>query len=63
MSIITAVFLFCIKGGKYMEEKAKQAKTEYMRQWRSENRDKVKAAQERYWEKKANNLKKGEIQC
>lgn len=36
-----------------MEDKAKQAKNEYMKKWRAKNKDKVKAAQERYWEKKA----------
>lgn len=36
-----------------MNEAAKQARKEYQRQWRNKNKDKVKAAQERYWEKKA----------
>ena len=34
------------------EEKARAAKREYMKKWRAENKDKTKAAQERYWEKK-----------
>lgn len=36
-----------------MDDKAKQVKNEYMKQWRAKNKDKVKAAQERYWNKKA----------
>lgn len=39
-----------------MEQQARAAQREYMRQWRARNKDKVKAAQERYWEKKAKNL-------
>lgn len=64
VNIIPAVFLFCRKGGKLMENKAKQAKNEYMKQWRFENKDKVKAAQDRYWVKKADSTNKGGInQC
>ena len=52
-----------------MTERAKQAKLaymqtwrknhpehlrEYMRKWRAANPDKVQAAQERYWERRAN---------
>lgn len=36
-----------------MNEVAKNAKTAYMKKWRQKNRDKVRAAQERYWLKKA----------
>ncbi|MBD7915232.1 hypothetical protein H9660_08740 [Clostridium sp. Sa3CUN1] len=36
-----------------MEASARLARREYMRQWRLKNKDKVKAHQERYWEKKA----------
>lgn len=36
-----------------MTEQAKEARRAYKRQWRKANADKVKAAQERYWEKKA----------
>ncbi|WP_278286414.1 MULTISPECIES: hypothetical protein [Clostridium] len=36
-----------------MEDKAKQARNDYMKKWRERNKDKVKAAQERYWNKKA----------
>lgn len=36
-----------------LQELAKaNAKREYMRQWRRKNPDKVKAAQDRYWQKK-----------
>ena len=31
------------------KELAQNAKREYARKWRAENRDKVKAANERYW--------------
>ncbi|WP_167595063.1 hypothetical protein [Clostridium beijerinckii] len=41
-----------------MNEEAKQAKREYAREWRKMNKDKVKAAQDRYWNKKANQLAK-----
>lgn len=34
---------------------ARKLKNEYMKEWREKNKDKVKAAQERYWEKKAKN--------
>lgn len=33
-------------------ELIKQFKREYAREWRKKNKDKVKAAQERYWAKK-----------
>lgn len=36
-----------------MTENAKAARRAYRNKWAKENRDKVKAAQERYWEKKA----------
>ena len=40
-----------------MNEKAIAEKKAYMKEWRKKNKDKVKAAQERYWEKKANENK------
>lgn len=44
-----------------MEDSAKLARREYMRQWRAKNKEKVKIHQDRYWENKAKNLKnKGE---
>lgn len=36
-----------------MTEQALQARREYKRQWNRRNADKVKAAQARYWERKA----------
>ena len=36
-----------------MTEAAKQARREYKRAWNRKNRDKVKEAQRRYWEKRA----------
>lgn len=36
-----------------MTEDARQAKREYERKWRAENKDRVKAIRARYWEKKA----------
>lgn len=36
-----------------MTEAAKEARRLYRREWNRKNRDKVKAAQERYWERKA----------
>lgn len=39
-----------------MSDKAVQARREYAKKWREANPDKVKAAQKRYWEKKAKDL-------
>ena len=36
-----------------LSEAAKEAKRAYFRKWKKANRDKVKAYQARYWEKKA----------
>lgn len=36
-----------------MNEEAKEARRAYRRQWAKNNPDKVKAQQERYWQKKA----------
>ena len=36
-----------------MTEAAKQARREYKRQWNKRNRDKCRAAEQRYWERKA----------
>ena len=41
-----------------MTEEAKAARRIYDKAWRAKNRDKVKARNERYWEKKAAELKK-----
>lgn len=36
-----------------MDDKARKERNQYMKQWRSKNKDKVKVIQDRYWEKKA----------
>ncbi len=36
-----------------MEELKREARREYIREWRKRNPEKVQAAQERYWAKKA----------
>lgn len=36
-----------------MNEKAREARRAYKRKWAHDNPDKVRAAQERYWKKKA----------
>ena len=45
-----------------MTEKAKQARREYKRRWNQNNPDKVKAAQERYCDKKAEEMQDQEQQ-
>lgn len=43
-----------------MTEEAKKLRNEYLRSWRARNKDKVKAAQQRYWEKRLmNSVQKG----
>ena len=37
----------------HMSDAAKKAERDYKREWRRRNKDKVKASQTRYWEKKA----------
>ncbi|WP_459479633.1 hypothetical protein [Clostridium saccharoperbutylacetonicum] len=36
-----------------MNTRAKEQRNAYMKEWRAKNKDKVKAAQEKYWEKKS----------
>ena len=36
-----------------LSDKAKEARREYKRKWARNNRDKVKAANDRYWERRA----------
>lgn len=36
-----------------MSEEAKELRRAYKREWNRKNKDKVRAAQERYWERKA----------
>ena len=45
-----------------MTEDAKEARRAYKREWNRRNRDKVKATQERYWERRAAKLKEEEAQ-
>lgn len=40
-----------------MSEEGKKARREYMKNRRKNNKDKLKVAQERYWQKKALELK------
>ena len=35
-----------------IEEKAREERREYFRQWRAKNRDKVKESNRRYWERR-----------
>lgn len=37
----------------YMNDRARSARNAYRRQWARGNKDKIRAQQERYWEKKA----------
>ena len=37
-------------------ELVRSVKNEYFRKWRKENRDKVKRTQEKYWQKKAEQI-------
>lgn len=41
------------KENKEMSESAREARNRYKREWAKKNPDKVKAANRRYWEKKA----------
>lgn len=43
-----------------MTQEALQARREYFRAWRAANRDKVKATNARYWERKAAAARKKE---
>ena len=36
-----------------LSEAAREARRKYKKKWNQENRDKVKAAQDRYWENRA----------
>ena len=36
-----------------LQEKAKELRREYYREWRRKNKDKVRQHQENYWKKKA----------
>jgi hypothetical protein len=41
-----------------MDDKAKQAKNDYMKAYRAKNKDKLKEINNRYWSKKAEQIKK-----
>ncbi|NRT88729.1 hypothetical protein DE167_004750 [Clostridium beijerinckii] len=49
-----------MKGAIILNDKAKEQRNAYMKEWRKRNKDKVKVAQERYWEKK---FKEKEKEC
>ena len=46
------------KGGLFMQDKAREKRNSYMREWRKKNKDKVKKYNDTYWERKANILEK-----
>lgn len=39
-----------------MHDDARKLRNEYLRNWRANNKEKVKAIQDRYWENKVKNL-------
>jgi hypothetical protein len=39
-----------------MSKDAKDARNEYMRKWRARNKDKVREYNQRYWERKAQEM-------
>lgn len=41
-----------------MEAKARESRNAYMRAWRAKNKDKTKAIQERYWNKKFQEMRR-----
>ncbi|RII32132.1 hypothetical protein D2A34_24750 [Clostridium chromiireducens] len=41
-----------LRGKFILNTRAKEQRNAYMKEWRAKNKDKVKAAQDRYWEKK-----------
>ena len=43
-----------------MTDKAKEARRAYKRKWAKENPDKIRAQQERYWNKKAEQAEQAE---
>lgn len=45
-----------------MTEEAKKARSQYYREWRAKNPEKVKRSQERYWARKAEKMKENEGQ-
>lgn len=60
---MTVAFLFyqnIRKEDFVLNDRAKEQRNAYMKEWRKRNKDKVKAAQDRYWEKK---FKEKEKEC
>ena len=47
---------------KELQEKARELRNEYQRNWRKENQEKIKEYNQRYWEKKAKEELKGDKQ-
>lgn len=45
---------------EHLQELERKARNQYHSTWRQKNRDKVKQAQKRYWEKKAKELQSKE---
>lgn len=43
-----------------LNERAKEQRNAYMKEWRERNKDKVKAIQNKYWEKKSKEIEKGQ---
>ena len=59
---LTLVLLIC-QGGVFVSEQAlsneaKEARREYAKKWRAQNRDKVRESNRRYWERKAQQIQK-----
>lgn len=46
-----------------LTDEAKEARRAYRRQWNAKNKDKVKAAQARYWNKKALQMQQNEAEA
>lgn len=45
---------------KELQEKARELRNEYQRNWRKENQEKIKEYNQRYWERKAKEELKGD---
>ena len=51
--LFSVIIVMINKGVETMTEEAKQARREYLRRYRQEHPERVRAAQEKYWTKKA----------
>jgi len=49
-----------MKGSKTMNEKARQARAKYLREWRKRNPEKVKKSMNKYWSKVAKQIEEKE---